>query len=218
MTAARIGTFQLPVVGFARVPPNRWGKRSQKKERLNKEDLPYEEGDMHYEEIMSKWKKEHEVEMKRRRDDVTVLSDMEQSNYRDEEEKEEDDLKLDDIIDQAVARAENRYDIAAVTSMERTALPPIPEPFTVLYRFLKRKFNEWKARERERRMDPVYKHYQHKLLKMDELLKKEYIDELRQVSMFVIFPIPMCLCCRSTEFNTKYFWYLHCSGQSRNLD
>ena len=96
-------------------------------------------------------------------------------------------MNFDDLVNKAVARAENRYDIAAVSSYERTALPPIPEPFTILYRFLKRKFNEWKLRERERRMDPVYKHYQHKLLKMEEQLTKEYIDELREVSMFVYF-------------------------------
>ena len=157
---------------------------------MDRETLPYEEGDIHYEEIMEKWKEEHVEEMKKRRDDITILSDMDEENGQDEEEEEEE-LNLDDLINKAVAKAENRYDIAAVSSYERTALPPIPEPITILYRFLKRKFNEWKARERERRMNPVYRHYQNKLLKMEEQLKKEYIDELREVSMFVhvlIFP------------------------------
>ena len=179
------GGFSLPLVGFVRVPPNRWDKHSQKKERLNKDDLPYEEGDIRYEEIMEKWKKENGEEMNKRREDFSVLSEMDEAKNEGEEEEEE--LNFDDLINKAVARAENRYDIAAVSSYERTALPPIPEPFTILYRFLKRKFNEWKLRERERRMDPVYKHYQHKLLKMEEQLTKEYIDELREVSMFVYF-------------------------------
>ena len=177
-------SFSLPLVGFVRVPPNRWDKKSQKKERLNKEDLPYEEGDIHYEEIMEKWRKENELEIKKRRDDVSTLAEMDEGKESEDGENDGEDAELnfDDLINQAVAKAENRYDIAAVTSYERTALPPIPEPFTILYRYLKRKFLEWKERERERRMDPVFKHYQHKLLKMDEQLKKEYIDELREVS------------------------------------
>ena len=177
-------SFSLPLVGFVRVPPNRWDKKSQKKERLNKEDLPYEEGDIHYEEIMEKWRKENELEIKKRRDDVSTLAEMDEEKDGEdgEDDGEDTELNFDDLINQAVSKAENRYDIAAVTSYERTALPPIPEPFTILYRYLKRKFLEWKERERERRMDPVFKHYQHKLLKMDEQLKKEYIDELREVS------------------------------------
>ena len=151
---------------------------------MNKEDLPYEEGDIHYEEIMEKWRKENELEIKKRRDDVSTLAEMDEEKDGEdgEDDGEDTELNFDDLINQAVSKAENRYDIAAVTSYERTALPPLPEPFTILYRYLKRKFLEWKERERERRMDPVFKHYQHKLLKLDEQLKKEYIDELREVS------------------------------------
>ena len=102
------GGFSLPLVGFVRVPPNRWDKHSQKKERLNKDDLPYEEGDIRYEEIMEKWKKENGEEMNKRREDFSVLSEMDEAKNEGEEEEEE--LNFDDLVNKAVARAENRYE------------------------------------------------------------------------------------------------------------
>ena len=162
--------------------------------------MDYDETDEMYKQIMEKWMRENESEVKKRSDEISLLSDMEEEDeakrrkartrikagldpINDEEwEEEEPEVDLDKIIEEAVGRAEKRYDIAAVTSVERTALPPIPEPFTIAYRFLSRKFNEWKARERERRMAGPLKHYQHKVLAMEKKLKEDYIQELREVS------------------------------------
>ena len=58
-----------------------------------------------------------------------------------------------------------------------------------MYRYISRKFNEWKARERERRMEGVWKYYQQKVLAMEKKLKEDYIQELKEVWSSWLFPI-----------------------------
>ena len=115
---------------------------------MDKEELEYDESDEMYKQIMQKWIRENEGEVRKRSDEISILSDLEEEEaerksrrwkdfkldgYNEEEDgdgdEEEPELDIDKIIDEAVGRAEKRYDIAAVTSVERTALPPIPVNF-----------------------------------------------------------------------------------------
>ena len=108
------GNYGLPYVGFTKVPPNRIGQF--KKERRDNSDLEYDKSDEMYRILREKWIKEHGTESTCNYDD----SDDEDSSVEDE------DLDLTDVINKAVQQAQNRFVVAAITSEERTKMPPMP--------------------------------------------------------------------------------------------
>ena len=68
--------------------------------------------------------------VEKNRDEVDSDVSSSSSDSADDDEVDESALDLDNIVAAAVEKARGRYKAAAVTSIERTKLPPMPTPLS----------------------------------------------------------------------------------------
>jgi len=69
---------------------------------------------------------------------------------------------------------------AVQSSQERMKGAPLPNPVRWVYKKVGGYYNRWYERNRAKRLHPVYREYQKRILEMDAKLKKDFEDQLKR--------------------------------------
>ena len=179
----------LPMTPFARVPENRWVSRpyARVKPRLDISDL------LEDDEVLAQ--REMEKRLKEIEDEEARFEEQEESSEEEWESDEDDNASVDsddevmdieELMEQATREARQRLATVVEGANIRRKPKPLPKPFTIVYRVLRRWYMNWYKRQQAARLHPAYREYADKVKRYEKKLKQEFKDELKNLEKEVM--------------------------------